>query len=90
MFQIIYEKRWQLLLLCIIIRGIQKILNKKDRDLLASKHQIVYYSKVLYIRGLRKSLTIMYMYLTIRMISMIFIRNTYIGIIEYIYGWIQF
>ena len=84
MFQIIYEKRWQLLLLCIIIRGIQKILNKKDRDLLASKHKIVYYSKVLYLRGIRKYLTITYMYLTFRMISMIFIRNTYIGIIEYI------
>lgn len=83
MFQIIYEKRWQLLLLCIIIRIIQKILNKKDQELLTSKHQIVYYSKVLYIRGLRKSLTIMYMYLTIRMISMIFIKNTYINIIEY-------
>lgn len=84
MFQIIYEKRWQLLLLCIIIRGIQKILNKKDRDLLASKHKIVYYSKVLYLRGIRKYLTITYMYLTFRMISMIFIRNTYISIIEYI------
>ncbi len=83
MFQIIYEKRWQLLLLCIIIRIIQKILNKKDQELLTSKHQIVYYSKVLYIRGLRKSLTIMYMYLTIRMLSMIFIKNTYINIIEY-------
>lgn len=83
MFQIIYEKRWQLLLLCIIIRIIQKILNKKDQELLTSKHQIVYYSKVLYIRGLRKSLTIMYMYLTIRIISMIFIKNTYINIIEY-------
>lgn len=83
MFQIIYEKRWQLLLLCIIIRIIQKILNKKDKELLTSKHQIVYYSKVLYIRGLRKSLTIMYMYLTIRMLSMIFIKNTYINIIEY-------
>lgn len=83
MFQIIYEKRWQLLLLCIIIRIIQKILNKKDQDLLTSKHQIIYYSKVLYIRGIRKSLSMTYMYLTIRMLSMIFITGTYIHIIEY-------
>lgn len=83
MFKIIYEKRCQLLLLCIIIRIIQIILNKKDRDLLTSKHQIIYYSKVLYIRGIRKSLTITYVYLTIRMLSMIFIKKIYISAIEY-------
>lgn len=85
MIQIIYEKRWQLVALCILIRIIQIILNKKDIELLKSKHQIIYYSKVLYLRGIRKYLTITYMYFTIRMISMIFIKSTYVTIIEYIF-----
>lgn len=83
MIQGIYEKKWELLIICIFIKIIQKILNKKDKELLNSKKQIIYYSKILYLRGLRKYLTITYMYLTIRMLSMIFLKDSHVNILEY-------